>query len=77
MTDETEPGIVLDPFAGAGTTCLVAKRLGRRFIGIDLNPEYVSMAQKRVGVDVDEPHHLRDSEATGLEAYFGDGGGSP
>lgn len=72
-TDATEPGIVLDPFAGAGTTCLVAKRLGRRFIGVDLNPEYVAMAQKRVGVTVDEPELLREDSETGLEV-FADGG---
>jgi DNA modification methylase len=59
-TDATEPGIVLDPFAGAGTTCMVAKTLGRRFIGIDLNPDYVALAQKRVGVTVDEPERLLD-----------------
>lgn len=65
-TDETEPGVVLDPFAGAGTTCLVAKRLGRRFVGIDLNPEYVAMAQKRVGIDVDEPERLLEEGQTAL-----------
>jgi len=43
-----EPGIVLDPFCGSGTTLLVARRLGRRFIGIDINPEYVEMAWRRV-----------------------------
>jgi DNA modification methylase len=70
---ETEPGIVLDPFAGAGTTALVAKRLGRRFAGIDLNPEYVAMAQKRVGVTVDEPERLLEDGETALTA-FTDGG---
>jgi DNA modification methylase len=72
-TDATEPGIVLDPFAGAGTTCLVAKRLGRQFVGIDLNPEYVAMAQKRVGVTVDDPERLLDDDETSLTA-FADGG---
>jgi hypothetical protein len=43
-----EPGILLDPFAGAGTTCAVAKRLGRHYLGIELNPEYVKMAEKRI-----------------------------
>jgi len=43
------PGeIVLDPFAGTGTTCAVAKRMGRRYVGIDLNPAYVKIAQKRL-----------------------------
>ncbi|WP_254810675.1 DNA-methyltransferase [Natronosalvus amylolyticus] len=69
----TEPGIVLDPFAGAGTTCLVAKRLNRRFVGIDLNPEYVALAQKRVGITVDEPERLLEDGETSLLAYA-DGG---
>jgi len=41
-------GIVLDPFCGLGTTCVVAKRLGRNYIGIDLSPQYVKMAEERV-----------------------------
>lgn len=41
-------GIVLDPFCGSGTACLVAKQLGRKYIGIDINPEYVEMAKKRI-----------------------------
>lgn len=43
-----DPGIVLDPFMGSGTTAVVAKRLGRRFIGFELNPEYVKMANQRL-----------------------------
>lgn len=42
-------GIVLDPFLGAGTTAYVAKALNRRFIGIELNPEYLELAKRRVG----------------------------
>ncbi len=42
------PGIVLDMFAGSGTTLLVAKKLGRDFIGIELNPEYVEIAEIRL-----------------------------
>ena len=41
-------GIVLDPFAGVGTTCMVAKRLGRDYIGIDLNPRYCEIARRRL-----------------------------
>ncbi len=41
-------GIVLDMFAGAGTTLVAAKRLGRRFVGCDLNPDYVRLAGKRI-----------------------------
>ncbi|HEB79113.1 MAG TPA: site-specific DNA-methyltransferase [Rhodospirillales bacterium] len=43
-----QPGIVLDPFMGTGTTAVVARRLGRRFIGFELNPRYVRMARKRL-----------------------------
>jgi DNA modification methylase len=39
---------VLDPFSGAGTTGLVAEKLGRKFIGIELNPTYVSMSESRI-----------------------------
>lgn len=41
-------GIVLDPFFGAGTTGLVAGSLGRKCIGIELNPRYAKIAQKRL-----------------------------
>ncbi len=44
-----EGGVVLDPFAGAGTTGVVAKKLGRNFIGIELNPDYLEMAKRRIG----------------------------
>lgn len=44
-------GLVLDPFFGAGTTGLVADRLGRNCIGIELNPEYVEIAKKRITGD--------------------------
>lgn len=48
----SRPGdTVLDPFAGAGTTGLVADRLGRDAILIELNPEYASMAERRVRGD--------------------------
>lgn len=40
--------IVLDPFAGAGTTLLVAEQLGRDSIGIELNPEYAALARDRI-----------------------------
>ena len=43
------PGeIVLDPFAGTGTTCAVAKTMRRRYVGIDINPAYTTMALERV-----------------------------
>lgn len=41
-------GIVLDPFMGAGTTALVSKKLNRNYIGIELNKEYIDIANKRI-----------------------------
>lgn len=46
-----EGGMVLDPFGGAGTTGLVADRLGRNAILIELNPEYAAMAERRIHSD--------------------------
>ncbi|MGC9093955.1 MAG: DNA-methyltransferase, partial [Bacteroidota bacterium] len=41
-------GIVLDPFCGSGTTLIVAKKLGRNWIGIELNSEYIEIAERRL-----------------------------
>lgn len=40
--------LILDPFVGSGTTCVVAKRLGRRYIGIDFVEEYLEIAKNRL-----------------------------
>lgn len=48
LAGSPEGGIVLDPFFGSGTTGAVAKRLSRRFIGIDINPAYCCKAQERI-----------------------------
>jgi DNA modification methylase len=45
-------GTVLDPFNGAGTTGMVAVRNGRRYVGIELNPEYAELARDRIATDV-------------------------
>jgi site-specific DNA-methyltransferase (adenine-specific) len=46
----TKPSdLILDPFCGSGTTGVAALELGRRFIGIDLSPEYLQLAERRVG----------------------------
>lgn len=57
---EPIPCLVLDPFAGSGTTILVAHQLGRRGIGIDLNPEYVNMAHQRIIDDAPMVSYLDD-----------------
>jgi len=41
-------GVVLDPFMGSGTTAIVARRLGRHYIGSELNPEYAALANNRL-----------------------------
>jgi DNA modification methylase len=41
-------GVVLDPFMGSGTTALVSRRLGRKFIGFEINPEYIKIANRRL-----------------------------
>jgi len=48
LTKTPTGGIVLDPFAGSGTTCMAAKKTGRNYIGIELEKEYVEIAKKRI-----------------------------
>lgn len=43
-----EAGVVLDPFFGSGTTGLVARKQGKHYIGVELNPEYIKIAEKRL-----------------------------
>lgn len=50
----TQPGdIILDPFCGSGTTGVVANRLGRIFIGIDTEEEYLNITKKRLEMAAD------------------------
>ena len=58
----SEPCLVLDPFAGSGTTLHVARRLGRRSIGIELNPQYVQLARRRSGADVPSLERFHEPE---------------
>ncbi|OGT26488.1 MAG: hypothetical protein A2Z17_06130 [Gammaproteobacteria bacterium RBG_16_66_13] len=52
----TRPGdIVLDPFFGTGTTGVVAKRLGRAWLGIEREPAYVKLARRRIASASEEP----------------------
>ncbi len=54
-----DKGTVLDPFSGSGTTAVVAKRLGRHYVGFDCNPEYCELARKRLRSSPQQ--HLFDS----------------
>lgn len=47
-----EGDVVLDPFVGSGTTCRVANRYGRQYIGIDLNPEYCKAAEAEIPINL-------------------------
>jgi DNA modification methylase len=49
----SNPGdLVLDPFSGSGTTAKAAKELGRRFLGLEINPEYCAIAERRIAQQV-------------------------
>lgn len=57
-------GLVLDPFTGSGTVGVVALRHGRRFVGLELNPEYAALATRRIGNSVPGPCLFSGPEAT-------------
>jgi DNA modification methylase len=44
--------VILDPFVGSGTTAVVCKKMGRKFIGIEINPEYCDYARKKIAQSV-------------------------
>lgn len=48
-------GLVLDPFMGAGTTAVVAKQEGRNYVGFELNPEYIKIAEDRIAKTTRNP----------------------
>lgn len=59
----SKPGdLILDPFVGSGTTCVVAKKLGRSFIGIEVDEEYCTWGVKRL--------NMAESDA-GIQGYNG------
>lgn len=51
----SEPGLVLDPFMGSGTTAVAAENLRRDWLGIELNPEFADAARARITAARDEP----------------------
>ena len=65
---EPIPAVVLDPFAGAATTGLVATRLNRSFIGVELNPEYVELGRNRIRDDAPLLNHPAEAGQLDLES---------
>lgn len=61
LTTYNEAAIVLDPFAGSGTTLVAAKKLNRSFIGCDINDEYIKIANKRLESTKIEKEKLTDT----------------
>ena len=57
-TDEGD--IVFDPFVGTGTTAVAAKRLGRKYIGIDIDPQYIKITGK----------NLKQAKETKINGYY-------
>lgn len=63
--NEPVPATVLDPFAGSGTTLAMATSLGRKSIGIELNPEYIKLIKKRL-----QPEEEMHAFLTGTKQEF-------
>ena len=66
LASSEENDIILDPFIGSGTTAMVAKELGRYYIGCELHEDYGNLIQERMGVSVDKVVH------NGLTSAFND-----
>ena len=63
LSSSSEGDLVLDPFSGSGTTCAVAKKLGRKGIGIEKETEYIKISKKRIdGINPSAYQHLQLSE---------------
>lgn len=71
VADFTDPGeVVLDPFTGSGTTGVACLRLGRRFIGIEKDPKYATLARERLEAE-SKGLTLRDARAGQLSLLEG------
>ncbi|MDD9985509.1 MAG: site-specific DNA-methyltransferase [Spirochaetaceae bacterium] len=63
----SRPGdVVLDPYAGSGTTLIAAQDLGRKWVGVELNPAYVDLVERRIGAGT--PGMFAAAERTALAA---------
>lgn len=50
LASSNENEVVFDPFVGSGTSCVVAKKLGRKYLGVEIDEQYVCIAQKRLNM---------------------------
>ena len=51
MNKELENNMLVVPFAGSGSECVAAKKLGVNFIGYEINPEYVQLCNERLSIE--------------------------
>ena len=66
-----DPGVVLDPYVGSGTTAVAAKLLGHHYLGIDISPEYLAFAQQRLdNAHAEMPKIRAELELHGVEMTF-------
>jgi hypothetical protein len=68
-TAETVPCTVLDVFFGAGTTGVVAQKLGRSYLGCELNPEYAQIATERLSAEKEKLRIAREIEESQLTLF--------
>lgn len=68
----TWPGqVVLDPFAGSGTTGIACRQQNREFVLFERNPEWCAVSRSRIGLDVEQPELLLDDDQPPLRAWTG------
>jgi len=71
LASSEENDIILDPFMGSGTTAMVAKSLGRYYLGCELHEDYGNLIQERMGVPVEEVERISShSVVNGLTNAF-------
>jgi site-specific DNA-methyltransferase (adenine-specific) len=74
LIDFTNPGdLICDPFMGSGTTGVAAARLGRRFIGVELDPKYFEVACERIAAVQRQPDMFHSREPKGRQLSILDG----
>ena len=62
--------IILDPYCGSGTTCVAAKKLGRRYIGIEIDEKYAAIARSRIA-STPKPLFVEEPEKAEQQQLFG------